>query len=213
MPGDASLELPLYFIGFLMTLEAARAVRSPRTRVVWRGLRWRHARPALVAIPLVLLIGAMIAALVPWTQWGWWTALGGEGNVAFGRAAGAESATPSMVLRVAPFFLLAAMLCYLPAAARLEERWFRRGSERRTVRQQLAVAVGFGLAHLVMGIPIAFALALTATGWILRTEYLQAYQRRGSRHDALMASTHVHLAYNLILVSFAALSLGLTLVR
>lgn len=208
-----TLELPIYFIGFLMTLEAARAVRSSRTRVIWRRLGLRHLRAALIAIPLVVVAYLAIAALLPWTQWGWWSALGGLGNIAAGQTATSPETEPSLVLRVAPFFFLAAMLCYLPAAARLEERWFRLGGEHRSTAQRTGRALAFGLVHLVMGIPIAAALAITGAGWIFQREYLVAFRRRGSRHDAMVASTSAHLAYNMILLSLAAAALGLSLLR
>jgi len=209
------MELAIYFIGFLISSEALRSVRSPRTRIVWRGLRLRHALPALVAIGLVGVATYVIANVAPWTQWGWWSALGGQGNVAFGNVGVSLSSTeePKWIFRFAPFLFVAAMLCYLPSAARLEERWFRLGSERRTRLQRVAASLSFGLVHMIMGVPVSVALALGLAGWMFQRSYLSAYERRRSRHEAIMASTHVHLAYNLILVTLVALVLLLPHLR
>lgn len=213
MSGLPPSEFVLYFVGFLLTWEAVSAVRSPRTTVIWRGLRLRHALPAILIILLVVAGYYLIAHLAPWTRWGWWSALGGEGNVVLGHSDVVADASAAWVQRVAPIVFLIALLCFLPAAARREERWFRLGAERRSPARRLLIALVFGLIHLIMGIPIAAALALTAAGWGFQAIYLRAYAQRSSRHDAIMASTHVHLAYNLVLMTLVAMTLMLALLR
>lgn len=213
MSGLPSSEFVLYFVGFLLTWEAVSAVRSPRTTVIWRGLRLRHVLQAIRIILLVVASYYLIANLAPWTRWGWWSAVGGQGSVVLGHTDSVADPSLSWVHRLAPVVFLAALLCFLPSAARREERWFRLGSERRALLGRLLVAFAFGLLHLVMGIPIAAALALTAAGWGFQSIYLAAYARRGSRHDALKESTHVHLAYNLLLLSVVGVALALAVLR
>ena len=213
MSEPSPIEFILYFVGFLLSAEALRAIRSPRTRVIWRGLRLRHVASALLIIPLVVAAYLLITQLAPWTQWGWWSALGGQGSLLLGTPETSAAAPASRVVQIAPFVFVAAIFCFLPAAARREERWFRLGTERRDASRRAASALAFGLMHLLMGIPISAALALAVAGWMFQRVYLAGYARRASRHDALMSSTHVHQAYNLALVGLVAAGLGASLLR
>jgi len=199
------LVIGTYFVGFLLAGEAWRAVRSPRTRVILRGLRLAHFRAAAPILPAVLTAAVALAVLVPATQWGWVTALGGQGSLLLGQVQiGAESDQMPLGLRLAPWILPLLVVFCLPAAARWEEQKFRRGSERRSPLRRLAWALAFGLAHMLLGVPLAAALALSLAGSAFERAYLRGYAGSASRHEALMASTRVHLAYNGLLLTLLA---------
>ncbi|MEO5678999.1 MAG: YbhB/YbcL family Raf kinase inhibitor-like protein, partial [Acidimicrobiales bacterium] len=67
----------------------------------------------------------------------------------------------------------------------------------------------FGLVHLVVGIPIAAALAITLGGWWFTWVYLRAHRRTGSADEALAESTRAHLGYDLVVVALVAASVAL----
>ncbi len=68
-------------------VQAVTLSRSSRgrslSRVVWTRIRWRHIWPVPFVLSGVLLV-AIPLMMVPVLRWGWWSALGGDGNPIFG---------------------------------------------------------------------------------------------------------------------------------
>jgi hypothetical protein len=158
-----------------------------------RGVRPRHVLP----IPLVLaavLVAATLALQVPPLRFGWWSALGGQGNPVFGSTTRTQG-TPLEV--VVPIVFIVLLLPALPLFARREEELFRLGAEAWSWPRRAWKALQFGLVHALIGIPIGVALALSVGGAYFQLAYLRGYHRSGgSRREALMESTRAHLAYN-----------------
>lgn len=168
-----------------------------------RGLRLRHFLP--VPLLLALVVGAAIGLTsIPPLDFGWWTAIGGQGNPAFGvteRTAG----TPLEVL--VPIVFVVLLVPALPLLVEREELMFRLGAETWTTPKRIGKAVMFGLVHAVVGIPIGVALALSVGGAAFTLAYLRAYRATGLRSEAILESSRLHLAYNASIVGLVALVL------
>jgi hypothetical protein len=162
-----------------------------------RGVRWRD---VLCSLPVIVAIVVTYTVLssVPGMTWGWWTALGGLGNPVFGTT-DSTAGTPLEV--VIPVVFLALLIPALPLLVWREEWVFRRGAEARTRWHNARRAVGFGLAHALVGIPIGAALALSIGGFWFTRVYRRAFDRSGSQGAALEASARAHLAYDGVIVA------------
>jgi hypothetical protein len=185
----------------------ARAATSGRGRAVsarlWGSLR---VRDVALAIPLLIAVASAASLLVslPGLSWGWWTAIGGEGNP----VVGATDRTAGSALEwVLPLLFLLLLLPALPLLVENEERIFRLGSENRTPLGQLQRGVVFGVAHALIGIPIGVALALSIGGWCFTWRYMQGW-RAGGPTAGLLASSQLHLAYNSVIVVLVLASLA-----
>lgn len=174
-----------------------------------RGLRLRHFAPVPVVIAVVVAAAIYLVQL-PVLSFGWWTAIGGQGNPAFGvtdRTVG----TPLEIL--VPLVFIVLLTPALPLLVEREERFFRYGAEGWPNTKRAAKAIGFGLVHAVVGIPLGVALALAIPGAWLTATYLRG-ARAGGRLEGLRESTRAHLAYDLVIVAvvMAALLLELALI-
>jgi hypothetical protein len=89
-----------------------------------------------------------------------------------------------------------------------EEMRFRVGAEGWPFRRRVTRGLQFGLLHLIAGIPIAAALAISVAGWWLTWMYLRGYRRGGPR-AALDESARVHLAYDLEVIALVVAALAL----
>ncbi len=188
----------LAFVGIRL-VEAARITidRRHRTLRLVRGLQRRH---FLQAFPVWLgvVAGYLVLAEVPGLDFGWWYAIGGDGNPALGSTSAGGGALDWLPLLFIPLLALG-----LPVLVEGEERMFRLGAETRSTAANLRRAVAFGLVHAVVGIPLAAALALTTGGCYLTHCYLRAWRSTHSRDAALVEATRAHLAYNLTILALA----------
>ncbi len=168
-----------------------------------RGLRPRH---FVLAPPVFVVIVAVIIGLleIPGMDFGWWTAIGGQGNPVTG---GTDRTTGTVFEWVVPLVFLVLLVPALPLFAEAEERIFRLGSEHRTFWGRVGKAVQFGLVHALIGIPIGAALGLSVGGGYFTVMYLRGY-RAGGPEAGIAESTRAHLAYNaeIILLVIVALS-------
>lgn len=184
--------------------EAARtSVGSHRKALgVVQGLRRRH---FLRAIPVVALIvsTAFVLIQLPVLSFGWWSAIGGEGNPVVG-VSNRDLGIASVVI---PLFFIGLLIVGMPLLVAREEWVFRRGAEERGTAVNLGRSVLFGLAHAVVGIPIGAALALSIGGLYLTRCYLNGWKESRSQTGALLESTRAHLAYNLTIVALVLISL------
>jgi hypothetical protein len=200
----------LAFFGGRLVMNAGRAARSTdareRTLVIVRGLRLHHFLLAPLAMAAVVVVASVLFQVKP-LQFGWWTALGGTGNI----ITGSTTRTHGTALEwLVPAFFLTLVFPLLPLFAAREEEMFRLGAEHWTLSRRIRRGLEFGLVHLVMGIPIAVALALSVGGWYFTGAYLRGYRRTASAWEAMMERTRSHLAYNLEIVTIAILVLILT---
>lgn len=195
----------LAYVGFRLADAARHSVRSRRHVLgIVYGLRPRH---FLLAVPVLAAVVSLALLLlqVPGLSFGWWTAIGGEGNPVFGAARPGAVGPLDVVIPVL-FGLL--LLLGLPLLVEGEEWVFRRGAEHRSPSANLRRAVLFGLVHAAVGIPLAAALALSIGGLYLTWCYLRGWRATGSQEAALAESTRAHLAYNLVIVGLVVLALA-----
>lgn len=141
-------------------------------------------------------VGLLVFYGPAFLRWGWWTALGGEGNVIFGEATPSGQVVTDLIL---PILIVTPLLLSLGRFALQEERIFRHGDERRGIRDRLLRSLVFGLCHLVMGIPIGAAIGLGVGGFGFSQVYLRRWRASRSRYQSVLDSARVHLAYNLII--------------
>ena len=196
----------------LRLVQAVTLSRSPRgrslSRQIWTGLRWRHIWPVPFVLAGVLLV-AIPLLYVPVLRWGWWSALGGDGNPVFG----SSSTTMGTVWEwLIPLIFMALVLLALPLFANAEERMFRMGAQRWSTRQRVIKVLQFGLIHAVIGIPIGVALALSVGGAYFMAVYLRSYARTGSTNEATLESTRAHTAYNAVILTTVAVVVAVSAV-
>jgi len=196
----------LGWVGTNLVMGARHAVRRrSHTVELLRGVRFRHVWPVPFVLAAVVAVYAGLS-LVPPLRFGWWSLLGGQGNVVFGSTE-QTSGTPLEVLVPVVFVVL--LLPALPLFVEAEERRFRFGAEGWSTGRRLFRGLQFGLLHLVVGIPVAAALALTVGGWWFTWVYLRAYRRTRSGIEALAESTRAHLGYDMVVVALVAVSVAL----
>ncbi len=203
-PFDVLTFAVLTFVGVRLAQAAHISILSrSRMWLLVRGVRLRH---VLLAIPVLAAVIAVALALftLPVLSWGWWTALGGEGNPVFGTSKSTQGSPFEIII---PLAFLVLLVPGLPLLVENEEQVFRRGAERRTWMQNAGRCVLFGLAHAVIGIPIGAALALSIGGGYLTIMYLHGLRTTGTEAGALAESTRAHLAYDLVIVALVALAL------
>jgi hypothetical protein len=145
---------------------------------------------------------------IPGMSIGWWTAIGGTGNI----VTGGTSRTSGTALEwIIPALFLLLLFPALPIFAEREELMFRRGAERWSWRKRAWMGLKFGLIHLIMGIPIGVAIALSVGGWYFQWAYLRGYRRHGGSVAAgVMESTRSHFAYNAEILTLALVVLVFT---
>jgi hypothetical protein len=163
---------------------------------VVRGIRWRHVWPVPVVLPIVVLVATGLMS-VPGLSWGWWSAVGGDGNPVFGSS---DTTAGTAWEWIIPMVFMCLLLPALPLFAYAEERLFRMGAERWSWRRRAFKVVQFGLVHAIIGIPIGAALALSLGGAYFMAVYLAAWRRTSSWRESTLESTRAHTVYNGLIV-------------
>jgi hypothetical protein len=185
----------LAFVGFRLVTGVRRSISGEGRSLVRRivtGIRWRQIWPIQFVLAGVIVV-AYALVQVPGLDWGWWSALGGQGNPVFG-ASDSTVGTVWEWLVPAAFVLL--LIPALPLFAYAEEQMFRRGAQHWTPRRRAAKVVQFGLVHVLIGIPIGTALALSVGGAYFMATYLRAFRSHPSEAEATLESARAHTAYN-----------------
>jgi hypothetical protein len=138
---------------------------------------------------------------VPGLDWGWWTALGGQGNPITGTTNQTNGTVWSWLI---PLVFLVLLAPALPLFALAEERMFRRDSETWSWPKRVAKTAQFGMIHALIGIPIGVALALSIGGAYFMWRYLRWFARTGDRDSAVLESTAAHTCYNAMILAVVA---------
>lgn len=198
----------------LLARSAAQAWRARRLALrVWSGIRPRHVAGSIALLAVVLTVAWALLTYVPPARFGLGSLIGVTGNVVFapveevgartGGAAGADT-----VVLVAAGLFFAVLLALFPFLAYAEERTFRMGLEDATPAQEAWSALRFGLAHLVMLVPVGAALAIGVAGWVYGRVYRRAHARAagdplgpaGARAAGVLAATTLHATFNSLVV-------------
>jgi hypothetical protein len=133
---------------------------------------------------------------IPGLSFGWWTAIGGQGNPVVGST---DKTAGTPLEWIVPLVFMVLLVPVLPLFAEREEVMFRQGAEHWSWGRRAYKCVQFGLVHALIGIPIGVALALSIGGAYFMWAYLRMYRRAGPE-AALLESTRAHAAYNLTIV-------------
>lgn len=168
-------------------LRAGRVAWDQRelVRGVWRSVTWRHLLGGLAVLVGLVAVLQVLLTVAPVTRHGLGDLVGFTGNAAFlplEEAAAAAGPPPARgpdvaLIAIASVFLLP-LLAILPWLAFAEEELFRAGLEVRGVTGEVTVALVFGLAHLVMLVPLAAALAVGGAGFVYGRVYRAAVRAR-----------------------------------
>ena len=142
---------------------------------------------------------------LPVLRWGWWSALGGQGNPVFGSSAATAGSALDWIV---PLVFLALLVPALPLFAHAEERIFRRGAEHWSWRQRAAKVGQFGIVHALIGIPIGAALALSVGGAYFMAVYLRAIRGGAGQTLATIESARAHAVYNAVIVVLVVVALA-----
>ena len=205
-PLDLITVAVLFYFGSRLFVSFRRSIEGENRQyalAIVRGLRVRHFLPVPLVIAFVLA-AAFAFTRIPLLTFGWWSAIGGQGNPAFGvtdRTAG----TPFEV--IVPVVFLIFLIPALPLLVEREEVLFRLGAETWPWPKRIGRTVLFGLVHAIVGIPIGFALALSIGGAHFLGGYLRAFRRTGSQREAVLESSRLHLAYNTTIVLLVVIAL------
>ncbi|MDP8970587.1 MAG: hypothetical protein M3N52_08885 [Actinomycetota bacterium] len=195
---SAALRLGVVVVVVWLLARSARAAWLNRRLAVsvWRRVRPRHVLGSLGLIVAVTTTAVGLMAALPVTRFGLGSLIGLSGNAvfapvqeaalrgsAFGEAGPAGRVDWLFLAMVTGF--LGALLTLFPWLAYIEERTFREGLEDATLGQEAWAALRFGLAHLVMLIPLAAALAVGVAGFVYGRLYRAAYRRAARRRQTL----------------------------
>jgi hypothetical protein len=167
-----------------------------------RALRWHDfiAVPLLVTIPTMALATVLIHLGGP-MGWGWSALLQGSGGQSTNVNVAGVVQFP-IVLGIGFALVLA---WYMPRLVHVEEQIFRDGRTR--IRQWAPASILFGLAHMLVGIPLGAALALVWPALMFTFVYKRAYRaivNQGPQHDPIWRATVWHLMHNLMIVILLA---------
>jgi hypothetical protein len=200
----------LGFFGVRLAGAARLSLRHGPARqqvaTIVRGIRLRHLWP----VPFVLtavIAAALLLVQLPVLSFGWWSAIGGVGNP----VAGSTEQTAGTPLEwIVPLVFVTLLLPALPLFAMREEEMFRLGAERWSWPRRAYKAVQFGLVHVIIGIPIGVALALSIGGAYFQYAYLREFRRSHLHTEALLESTRAHTAYNGVIIGFVLFAVVVT---
>lgn len=184
-----------------LRIARSRDGRSLALEIV-RRIRWRHVLPVPVVLTVVIVVALQLTR-IPGLDWGWWSALGGDGNPVFGSSTTTAGTSWEWIV---PLVFMCLLVPALPLFAHAEERMFRAGAEDWSRPRRVAKAVQFGLVHCLIGIPIGVALALSLGGGYFMWVYLRQFRVSSSRREATLESAAAHTAYNGLIVVMVILA-------
>lgn len=191
------LEIVMVAFTAWVTVSAVLYLRSGEWRedYLWlrvlrrKALGWK----ALVVAPAVLALTLMVGLWLmqvggPILRFSWLQLLATPGE----RVEGQNLMTAGLRIPWFIYVFLPLLMLNVPRFARREEELFRQGV--RGVPAGFWSCLKFGLMHCIVGVPIAFGLALAIPGaW-----FLAHYWRGGLRQ-----STAVHAVYNWLILGIA----------
>jgi hypothetical protein len=198
----------LAFVGFRLVSGLRQSLATRGRSVIYnivRGIGWRHVWPVPIVLTIVITAAALLMQ-IPGFDWGWWSALGGQGNPVFGSS---DSTAGTIWSWLIPAVFLLLLFPALPLFAYAEEVMFRKGAEHWNLPTRAFKVVLFGLTHALIGIPIGTALALGFGGWYFMIVYLRAYRQMPIAGLATLESARAHTVYNAVIVSIVALAIVL----
>lgn len=218
---SSALRLVVTAVILVLLARSARLAWSNRhlALLVWRRIRVRHVAGSIVLLSLVVAVTWVLIVVIPATRYGLGDLVGLTGNAVFAPVEEAAARTetvsgPSAVwlsrlLTAGILAFLAALLALFPWLAYVEEQVFREGLEQAGALRRGWTALRFGLAHLIMLVPVAAALGIAVAGLWYGRVYLRAFEAvapdapeelPAARNEAVLASTVWHATANSLIV-------------
>jgi hypothetical protein len=161
------------------------------TVALWRAIRPHHLLGALALLVVVAGVAAALVTWVPGAGSGLGHLVGLSGNAIFApleegmaRASPPAAGAPDWALFVGATGFLGGLVLLLPWLAFVEEEVFRAGLEDAGPGRVVLASLVFGLAHLVMLVPIGAALAIGVAGGAYAVAYRRAYRQAGAPRSA-----------------------------
>lgn len=184
------LWLTLAFISFLVMVHYSDTSVSKifgKSKEIYKGIRLSHFLISIPLIAVIIVVGYFLYNLHPILQFGWLWSL-----VVDNKGVTPEGYTgfPFMDVLVACGLILFSL--FVPYLAHIEELSYREPYIDKGWGQGVKGSLIFGLMHLIMGIPLAVALALSIGG----VTFLYVAKKKG-----IMESTYLHSAYNLTVLT------------
>jgi len=198
---------------------------------VWSSIRPRHVLGSIALLAVVMTVVLGLLTFVPPTRAGLGSLIGLTGNALFApveEAAVRSEQAPDggggqALLLAGTGAFLVLLLALFPELAHREELAFRQGLERASPGRELWAALRFGLAHMVMLVPLAAALAIAVAGFAYGRIYRRAYANLtagvaaggveppitvpAARAQAVLAATVWHTTFNSLVVVLVLVSL------
>lgn len=217
MTGADLQKLLLYFAISYAVLSACNLLWTRRRQLgdamrIYRS-GWRDYLHALVIIVITVHVVWLLWAITPdLLHYGWLSLLSDSGGSLFSAPVAAARDNDSHrvlnLIGLAGFYTM--MVFAMPFLAREEEKIFR--ARQHTRRQILVKSTKFGLAHLIVGIPVFAALGLIVTGLLFASVYLKSYRKArehlsvaDAEELAVEQSSRIHALYNFILLNIISL--------
>lgn len=189
---------------------------------IWKKFRIKMFFEIIGLIIITIAVFEFLYLFVPYLKYGWLNLfIKGGGTIAITPVI-EESKSPNFIIRIIPPVFLFIFLLAIPSLAKLEEEKYRKGFIRW--KDIYVQSVKFGLAHLLMGVPLAAAFALIISGLFYGHKYRNAFissistysadkynkqfndkpffeAKMMSENKAISISTAYHALYNSILIS------------
>jgi membrane protease YdiL (CAAX protease family) len=178
--------IALWILWLLVRVARASWRQRELTLALWRAVGVRHVGGALVLLVVVAGVAGALVRWVPGAELGIGHLVGLTGNAVFApleeglaRAGPPPTSGPDWPLLVGASSFLGPLLLLLPWLAFVEEEVFRAGLEDAGRRRLVGSCLVFGLAHLVMLVPIGAALAIALAGGAYTLVYRRAHAAAG----------------------------------
>ncbi|MEK7605877.1 MAG: hypothetical protein AAB478_05155 [Patescibacteria group bacterium] len=182
-------DLMMHAIVACITIELATVIYRSRNRIL---NAYRQISILLLFqdfLVLCLVMGTAYALLSydsSQMSWSWLNYLGSSGS---------NVVTAGSNIKYFGIIFCFLFLFALPGLARYEEMVFRLGT--RSWKDGIPRSLGFGLAHMLMGVSLGVALPLSIGGVFFTCQYFKGGVER---------STQAHFQYNLIAVSLLTIN-------
>lgn len=175
---------------------------------------------ALSIVAITITLGIVVYLHVPeFLRWGWGSLIfGNSGNVALQPLTTASQAGQKVSeiqgngFDYRWIFMIPVWMIFIlgfPFWAEVEEKIFRRGVH--SWKGITISSIKFGLIHLIMGIPVCWALTLSVPGFLFACRYKYVYHwhlkkfkdETKAQEAGVRASTADHAIYNAILITLS----------
>jgi hypothetical protein len=212
-------------IGIVWIIASELWKNRTRLNLIWRVYFQSGILTYVRACFIFIATMTTVIVLATWSpeflHWGWAQLIFGQAtNVALQPFVTIEQVSPiDQTSPILPIFMMVLfwglMILTLPFLAEVEEQIFRQGV--CTWKGILWNSLLFGLAHLLMGIPIFIGLALFVPGFLFACRYKYAYHHHlrqfqnelAAQQAGVLASTADHAVYNALLITgFVAVMLS-----